>query len=98
MTDPSNKDETPPQPTPAQRAEDGKKAMSDYLAAQEAERAKTARLREARLAKEAAEAAARPAATPKKVGKAGKAGKAAKAKPVALSDWLDDQKTSGRSS
>ena len=93
MTDQSSKEEAPPQLTPAQRAEDGKKAVSEYQAARDAERAKTARLRAARLAKEAAEAAARPAAAPKNKG-----GKRAKAKPVALSDWLQDQQKSGRRS
>jgi hypothetical protein len=40
-----------------QRAQDGKKAMSEYEAEAAAVRTKTARLRAARLAKEAADAA-----------------------------------------
>ena len=40
----------------AQQAEDGAKAMAEYLAEQEQIRVRTAKLRAARLAKEAAEA------------------------------------------
>jgi hypothetical protein len=39
----------------AQRATEGAKAMSEYIAERAAERAKTARLKELRLAKEAAD-------------------------------------------
>jgi hypothetical protein len=48
----------------AQRATEGAKAMSEYIAERQAERAKTARLKELRLAKEVADKAAK--ATKKK--------------------------------
>jgi hypothetical protein len=76
-----------------QRAEDGKKAMSEYEAGAAAIAAKTARLRELRLARDAAELAAAPApaaAVPaKKI--------ARKKKPAAssLSDWLKTKQDGG---
>lgn len=80
----------------ARQAEDGKKAMAEYEASAAATRAKTEKLRALRLAKEAAEAAApKPAAKSKaKVG----AKSTKKKKPEGnLSDWLEDQTNSGRS-
>ena len=77
-----------------QRAEDGKKAMSEYEADAAAVRAKTARLKALRLARDAAEKAAPPvAAVPAK-----KSAKKAKAAPAMLSNWLKDKQKSGRSS
>ncbi len=76
-----------------QRAQDGKKAMSEYEAEQAAVRVKTARLKAARLAKEAADAAAAAAAPPAAAKK-----KAKKEKPpvAKLADWLDGQQKDGR--
>ena len=75
-----------------QKAEDAKKAMAEYHAAAAAVDANTARLRALRLERDAAAANAIPAAksVKKKPTKKAKAGK--------LSDWLEDQKGSGRSS
>ena len=56
MAERSKKDEATAQFAKMQRAEDGKKAMSDYQAEAAAVAAKTARLKAARLAKEAEEA------------------------------------------
>ena len=75
-----------------QRAEDGKKAMSEYEADAAAVRAKTARLRELRLAHEAEVQAAAPAAPA-----AVKVKRAKKQVPASgnLSDWLKDRQGSG---
>ena len=85
----------------ARQAEDGKKAMAEYEASAAATRAKTEKLKALRLAKEAAEAAApKPPAKTKAKAKAGaKSGaKKKKAAPEGkLSDWLEDQSNSGRS-
>lgn len=68
------------------RANDAKKAASDYEAAAVALRAKTEKLKALRLARDAA---APPPAAPKRRGKAkGGAGR--------LSDWLDGQAKEGR--
>ena len=75
----------------ARQAEDGKKAMAEYEANAAATRAKTEKLRALRLARDAAEAAA-----PKPAAKA-KATKKKKAPAGKLSDWLDGQANSGRS-
>jgi hypothetical protein len=86
----------------ARQAEDGKKAMAEYEASAAATRAKTEKLRALRLAKEAAEEAA-PKPAPKTKAKSGaksgtKATKKKKAAPDGkLSDWLEDQSNSGRS-
>jgi hypothetical protein len=95
MADRSKKTETHAQITKAQRAEEGKKAMSDYEADIVATRAKTERLRALRLARDAAAPPPAPkkAAAPKK-----KAAKAAKGASGTLSDWLDDQKKGGHNS
>jgi hypothetical protein len=80
----------------ALQAEDGRKAMAEYEAKAAATREKTERLRALRLAKEAEDAKAAPVVTTKAKGK----GKSAK-KPARvagkLSDWLEEQQDSGRS-
>jgi hypothetical protein len=81
-----------------QRAEDGKKAMSEYESERIAVLAKTARLKALRLARDAAEAAAPKVVAPakKKAGKTTKAGKAAKGSTATLADYLKDQEGGGR--
>jgi hypothetical protein len=77
----------------ARQAEDGKKAMAEYEANVVATRAKTEKLRALRLARDAAAAAApKPAAAPKT-----RATRKKKAPAGKLSDWLDGQADSGRS-
>ncbi len=76
-----------------QQAEDGKKAMLDYVANAAAVRSNTEKLRAQRLAREAA----MPPPPPKKSSKS-KATKSAKAKKVKgkpLSQWLHDQEKDG---
>jgi hypothetical protein len=90
LADQSKKDKANTEFKKLQRAEEGKRAMSDYEAEAAAVRANTARLKALRLARDAADAA-RPAVAPAK-----KAGKKAKAAPVKLTAWLDGQKNSGR--
>jgi hypothetical protein len=93
MADRSKKDEAHLQFKKLQRAEDGKKAMSEYEAEGAAMRAKTAKLRALRLARDAAALAAAPAApAPAKKKKAAKASKEDKG---SLSDWLKDREGSG---
>ncbi len=77
----------------ARQAEDGKKAMAEYEASAAATRAKTEKLKALRLAKEAAELAAAPVAKKAKP----KSTKKKKAAVGKLSDWLDGQTDSGRS-
>ena len=77
-----------------QRAADGKKAMSEYEMEAAATAAKTARLRAAQLAKEAEVAKNPPPPVVKKV--ATKAKKKAKVAAAPLSDWLEQEKGSGR--
>ena len=77
-----------------QKAEDAKKAMAEYHAAAAAVDANTARLRALRLERDAAAANAVAAAKPGKK----KPAKKSKAAVGKLSDWLQDQKGSGRSS
>jgi hypothetical protein len=89
----SKKDDAQAQFDKLQRAEDGKKAMSEYEAAGVAVRAKTERLRALRLARDAEQAAAAPkkkTAAKKKTVKAGKA--------ATLSSFLKDQDGGGRRS
>ena len=85
----------------ARQAEDGKKAMAEYEASAAATRAKTEKLKALRLAKEAAEAAApKPPAKTKAKAKPGAKSVAKKKKAAPegkLSDWLEEQGTSGRS-
>jgi hypothetical protein len=73
-----------------QRAEDAKKAMSDYEMEAAAVRAKTERLRALRLARDAA-APPKPPAPAKK-----KAAGAKKGKSASLAEWLDGEKSEGR--
>jgi hypothetical protein len=76
-----------------QKAEDAKKATAEYHAAAAAVDANTARLRALRLEREAAASAAPKAKAIKK-----KPAKKVKAPAGKLSDWLQDQKGSGRNS
>src|SRR3954463_6851919 len=91
----SKKDDAQAQFDKLQRAEDGKKAMSEYEAEGAAVRAKTERLRALRLARDAAEAAAAPK---KKTAAKKKTLKAAKGKAATLSSFLKDQDGGGRRS
>jgi hypothetical protein len=75
------------------RAEDAKKAMAEYQANAKAVDANTERLRALRLQREAAEAAAPKAAPAPKRKPAAKKSKVATGK---LSEWLTEQKGSGR--
>ena len=77
-----------------QKAEDAKKAMAEYHAAAAAVDANTARLRALRLERDAAAANAVAEAKPGKK----KPAKKSKAAVGKLSDWLQDQKGSGRNS
>jgi hypothetical protein len=98
LAEKSKKDDAQAQFQKLQRAEDGKKAMSEYEAEGVATRAKTERLRALRLARDAAEAAAAP---PKKTGAAKKKKAPVKkkgAKGASLSGFLEDQDVSGRRS
>jgi hypothetical protein len=94
VADKSKKDDAQAQILKVQRAEDGKKAMSEYEAEGAAVRAKTERLRALRLARDAA---AEQAAPPKKAAAKKKAGKPAKGKSAKLAEWLKDQQKDGRS-
>jgi hypothetical protein len=77
-----------------QQAEDAKKARAEYEAAAKAQDANTARLRALRLEREAAAPPVKKAgAAPKRQG-----AKAAKTPTGTLSQWLQDQKGSGRNS
>ncbi|MFL6936944.1 MAG: hypothetical protein ACJ8EJ_20065 [Xanthobacteraceae bacterium] len=95
MATKSKKDDAQAQFEKLQRAEDGKKAMSEYEAEGAAVRAKTERLRALRLARDAAEAAAGPK---KKIPAKKKTVKAAKGRPATLSSFLKDQDGGGRRS
>jgi hypothetical protein len=77
-----------------QKADDAKKAMSEYEANQAAVLERTEKLRALRLAREAELAKSNPAPAKKKRG----AAKSAKSQAGNLSDWLNDQRTSGRRS
>jgi hypothetical protein len=91
LADRSKKTAAPDQ-LKAQRAEDAKKALSDYEADAAATQAKTARLRALRLARDAAEAQA----APKTAGSAKKkAAKPDKDKPQSLSEWLKNRQGAG---
>ena len=86
----SKKHEAATQFAKLQRAQDAKKALSDYEIAAAEVRAKTARLRAQRLARDAAAPPAAPAVAQAK--------KAKKTKSAGLSDWLDGQSKEGRRS
>lgn len=90
MTDQSKVDRANAQFKKAQRAEDGRKALSEYEAEQAAVLAKTERLKALRLARDAAEKAA--------VAKAPGAQKKAKKDSQNLAKWLAEQRASGRQS
>jgi hypothetical protein len=81
----------------ARQAEDGKKAMAEYEANAAATRAKTEKLRALRLAKEAADAAAPKPPAKAKAKPGARAPKKKNAAPGKLSDWLEEQSNSGRS-
>lgn len=74
-----------------QRAEDAKKAASEYESAAAELRAKTERLKALRLARDATLPQKAPAAPKRK-----SAGKKAKGPSGSLSDWLDGQAKEGR--
>jgi hypothetical protein len=108
MADHSKKNDADAQFAKAQRAEDGRKAMSEYESEAAATRAKTERLRALRLARDAAgipppakpKAAAKKAATGvKKAGTAKKAPakKKSKKETSTLSEWMDNERKDGRS-
>jgi hypothetical protein len=78
-----------------QRAEDGKKAMSEYEAEAAAVRAKTARLKALRLARDAAAATVSGTET---VPTKKKPTRQSKAKSAPLSDWLKGRDEDGRGS
>ncbi len=88
MADKSKKQDASAQFAKLQRAEDAKRAASDYESAAVALRAKTERLKALRLARDAATP---PAAPPKRKAKKKGAG-------GSLGDWLDGQAKDGRSS
>jgi hypothetical protein len=73
MANNSRKDEAQSQFKKVQRAEDGKKAMSEYESERIAVLAKTARLKALRLARDAAEAAAPKVVAPAKKKAGGRA-------------------------
>jgi hypothetical protein len=108
MADHSKKNDADAQFAKAQRAEDGRKAMSEYESEAAATRAKTERLRALRLARDAAgipppakpKPAAKKAATGvKKAGTAKKAPakKKSKKETSTLSEWMDNERKDGRS-
>jgi hypothetical protein len=90
MAEKSKKHEASAQFAKQQRAEDAKKATSEYESTAAALRAKTERLKALRLARDAATAQTEPAAPKRKAKKKGKSG--------SLSDWLDGQAKEGRRS
>lgn len=86
--DNTNKRDAAAQLAKLQRADDAKKAASEYEAAAEAVRAKTERLRALRLARDAA--------APPPPAKKSKAKSKTKGVSGSLSDWLDGQAKEGR--
>jgi hypothetical protein len=90
MAEKSNKHEANAQFAKINRANDAKKAMSEYETAAVALRAKTERLKALRLARDAA-APAPAAPAPKRKAKTKKS-------TGSLSDWLDGQAKEGRQS
>jgi hypothetical protein len=99
LADNSKKDEAQRQFDKLQKAEDGKKAMSEYEAEAAAVCAKTERLRALRLARDAALEAA-PASAKSPGAKAAEVKKQSVKKKnktrANLSDWLNAQEASGR--
>ena len=92
MAEKSNKHEMNAQFAKIQRANDAKKATSEYESTAAALRAKTERLKALRLARDAAAPPPVPAA-PKRKSKA-----KTKKSTGSLSDWLDGQAKEGRQS
>lgn len=88
MAEKSKKHEANAQFAKIQRAEDAKKATSEYESAALALRAKTERLKALRLARDAATRKEEPAAPKRKGRKKGKSG--------SLAQWLDGQADEGR--
>ena len=88
MVEKTKKHEANAQFAKLQRAEDAKKATSEYESAAVALRAKTARLKALRLARDAAAPAKEPA-SPKRKGKK-------KDTSGSLSAWLDGEAKEGR--
>ncbi len=88
MAEKSKRHEANAQFAKLQRAEDAKKATSDYETAAVALRAKTERLKALRLARDAAAAQPESAAAKRKAKKKGNSG--------GLSTWLDGQAKEGR--
>ncbi len=88
MAEKSKKHEANAQFAKLQRAEDAKKATSEYESTAAALRAKTERLKALRLARDAAAPQQEPAAPKRKGRKKGKSG--------SLSEWLDGQAKEGR--
>ena len=82
--------EAPTQLAKMQRAEDAKKATSEYESSAAAMRAKTERLKALRLARDAAAPQPAPSAPKRKAKK--------KVATGSLSDWLDGQANEGRRS
>ncbi|MDB5598726.1 MAG: hypothetical protein JWN71_770 [Xanthobacteraceae bacterium] len=107
MADHSKKNDADAQFAKAQRAEDGRKAMTEYESEAAATRAKTERLRALRLARDAAgipppakpKAAKKAAAGTTKAGTAKKAPakKKSKKETSTLSEWMDNERKDGRS-
>jgi hypothetical protein len=91
MAENSNKHEANAQFAKINRANDAKKAMSEYETAAVALRAKTERLKALRLARDAATPAPAAAAPKRKA-------KKKKESTGSLTDWLDGQAKEGRSS
>jgi hypothetical protein len=85
MAEKSGKQQANAQFAKLQRAEDAKKATSEYESTAAALRAKTERLKALRLARDGAA----PPAAPKR--------KAKKKNAASLSEWLDGQSKDGRS-
>jgi hypothetical protein len=92
MVDKSKKHDANVQFAKLQRAEDAKKAASEYETAATALRAKTERLKALRLARDAEQAAAPKPSIPAKKAVA----KKKKASAGSLSDWLNGEAKEGR--
>ena len=90
VSEKSNKHQANAELAKIQRANDAKKALSDYEIEAAAVRAKTERLRALRLARDAA--------APKATATAARPKGKKKAKPGRLSDWLDGEAKEGRRS
>ncbi len=94
MANNSKMDQANAQFAKLQRAEDAKKAMSEYETSRVTIQAKTDRLKALRLARDAAEISA----VPKAPGSTKKPARRKKGKSASLSEFLDGQDVSGRRS